>query len=145
MLIMMKSGVIRPITVCIVKNKDRLLASAGRDSVKKETFYRLIGGGIEFGETGEEALKREFQEELQTSLENVKYVTTLENIFTYEGQKGHEIVLVYEADLTNKDLYEKDEMKIMDTNEGGIAYWQKISDFKEKGLILYPENILRYI
>lgn len=142
---MMKSGVIRPLAVCIIKNKDRLLAGVGRDSVKKQTFYRLIGGGIEFGETGEEALKREFQEELQTSLENIKYVTTIENIFTYEGQRGHEIVLVYEADLTNKDLYEKDEMKIMDANEGGIAYWQKISDFKEKKLILYPESMLQYI
>lgn len=142
---MMKAGVIRPVAVCIIKDKDRLLVSVSRDSVKKETFCRLLGGGIEFGETGEQALRREFREELGTDLENVKYLTSMENIFTYEGKTGHEIDLLFEADLTNKDLYEKDNIQILDNNEGGAATWQKISDFKENKLILYPAISLQYI
>ncbi len=142
---MVKEGVIRPLAVCIIKDKDRLLVTVSRDSVKKETFCRLIGGGIEFGETGEQALRREFQEELGTDLENVRYLTSMESIFNYEGGPGHDIGLLFVADLTDKDLYEKDNIQILDNNEGGAATWQKISDFKENKLILYPTVSLQYL
>ncbi|HKC04684.1 MAG TPA: NUDIX domain-containing protein [Patescibacteria group bacterium] len=142
---MIKPGVIRPLAVCIIKDEGRLLVTVSRDSFKKENYCRLLGGGIEFGETGEEALRREFKEELGTDLENVKYLTSMENIFTYEGKPGHEIDLLFEADLTNKELYKKDNIQILDNNEGGAATWQKISDFKDKKLILYPSVSLQYL
>ena len=141
----MKAGTIRPVAVCIIRDKDRLLVTVSRDSVKKENYCRLLGGGIEFGETGEQALRREFQEELGTDLENVKYITSMENIFTNEGELGHEIDLLFEADLVNHDLYEKDNIQILDNNEGGAATWQRISDFKDKKLILYPTIALQYL
>ena len=47
---------IRPLTLCIIKNNDRVLVGDGYDSKKGEVFYRLLGGGIEFGEAAEEAL-----------------------------------------------------------------------------------------
>lgn len=138
-------GIIRPLALCIIKNEDKILVMDGYDSKKDQTFYRILGGGIEFGELGEEALKREFQEELGTGLENIKFITSLENIFTLDGEKGHEIVMVFQADLSNKELYEKDNMDIIDSNDRHKALWIKISDFKEEKLILYPNNILNYI
>ena len=140
----METGKIRPLAVCIIKNGDKLLSSENYDSRKKEIFYRLLGGGIEFGEKGEEALKREFQEELGTDLKNVKYIETVENIFTYEGKMGHEIILVFKGDLARKDLYRKDNVDILDTRDKGKACWKKIDDFKKKKLILYPGGVLRY-
>ncbi len=142
---MLKENAIRPLAVCIIKHKEKILAGVGFDSVKKETFYRLLGGGIEFGERAKAALRREFQEELGTNLKNVRFITTLETIFTYEGKNGHEILMVFEGDLVNKDLYEKTELQILDSNEGGIASWQNIDDYKNGKLILYPEGILDFI
>ena len=136
---------IRPLTLCIIKNKDRVLVSDGYDSKKGEVFYRLLGGGIEFGETGEEALNREFNEELDTELENVKYLTTLENIFTYNGKRGHEIVMIFTADLAKKDLYQKASLDILDSKYRHKGSWQKIEDFKKNKLILYPNGILNFI
>ncbi|KKS69073.1 hypothetical protein A3A14_02555 [Candidatus Daviesbacteria bacterium RIFCSPLOWO2_01_FULL_43_38] len=141
----MVAGIIRPLALCIIKDKDRILVMDGYDPKKDKYFYRLLGGGIEFGERGEEALKREFQEELGTGLENIKFITTLENIFTFDGKQGHEIVMVFKADLANKELYSKDYMEIIDSKDNHKALWQKISDFKEKRSILYPDNILEYI
>lgn len=141
----MLAGVIRPLALCIIKNEDKILVMDGYDSKKDQSFFRLLGGGIEFGERGEEALKREFQEELSAELENIKAVATLENIFTFDGKSGHEIALIFEADLKNKGLYQKDSLEIADSNGRHRASWQKIEDFKSKKLVLYPDNILEYI
>lgn len=134
-----------PLALCIIKHEDKILVMDGYDPKKDQNFYRLLGGGIEFGERGEEALKREFREELEVDLENIKFVTTLENIFTFDSKPGHEIVMVFKADLSNKELYRKDSIDILDSKGRHKALWQKISDFKEKKLILYPDNILEYI
>lgn len=141
----MVAGIIRPLALCIIKNEDKILVMDGYDPKKDQAFYRLLGGGIEFGERAEAALKREFQEELETGLENIKFVTTLENIFTFDGEQGHEIVMVFQADLSNKELYQKDSMDIIDSKGKHKALWKKITDFKEKREILYPDNILEYI
>lgn len=92
---------IRPLAVAIIRKDNKVLAIKGFDDKKGEAFYRLIGGGIEFGEKGEETIKREFMEELGFEPINVRYLKTVENIFTFNGRKGHEIVLVYSAELPN--------------------------------------------
>lgn len=142
---MMRIDQIRPLALCIIKYQDKVLVGDGYDSKKDEVFYRLLGGGIEFGETGEEAVKREFKEELNTDLENVKYITTLENIFAYNGNSGHEIILVFSGDFVKKELYQRKDLVILDTKEKHKTSWQTINNFKEKKLILYPAGALRYL
>ncbi len=56
---------IRALVLGLIRKGDRILVAEGYDSVKQEFFYRSLGGGVEFGETSLEALKREFQEEIQ--------------------------------------------------------------------------------
>ncbi len=92
---------IRPIAICVCRDGERILVAEGHDSVKKQIFYRPLGGTIEFGEHGEEAVRREFQEEIGAELDEVRYLGMLENIFTYEGNRGHEIVLVYDGRLAD--------------------------------------------
>ena len=55
---------IRPIVIGVAIRNDRVLAIEGFDAHKGEHFFRPPGGGIEFGETSEGALRREFREEL---------------------------------------------------------------------------------
>lgn len=132
----------RPLVICLFSNSGRILAAKGTDSVKQNEFYRPLGGMIEFGERSSDALKREIMEETKQEITNLKYITTVENIFTYEGKAGHEIVMVYDAEFTDKTLYDREDI---DVTEGDIwckAYWLSIKDCKSGKLILYPEGIL---
>ncbi|MDP2995048.1 MAG: NUDIX domain-containing protein [Anaerolineales bacterium] len=85
----MREEKIRQIAICVCRDGDRILVAEGHDSKKGQTFYRPLGGAIDFGERGAEAVRREFREEIAAELTDVRYVGMLENIFTYEGQRGH--------------------------------------------------------
>lgn len=127
---------IRPLAVAAVMKDGKVLAIKGYDDIKKQTFYRLVGGGIEFWEKGEETIKREFMEELGFELVNIKYLKTVENIFEFNGKKGHEIVLVYEAqlpqNLANQEKFYMIEELMKD----------KYAEFIEiKGNLIYPTDI----
>ena len=81
-----------PIAICVFSHNGRILAAEGHDPLKRQPFYRPLGGAIEFGETRRKRLRRELHEELGATVAGLRYLGTLENIFTYDGQRGHEIV-----------------------------------------------------
>ncbi|MGO2932227.1 NUDIX domain-containing protein [Microbacterium sp.] len=58
-------------------------------------FHRLIGGGVELGETHRDAIIREIDEELGSGIVDLTHLGMIENIFRYNGELGHEIVALY--------------------------------------------------
>ena len=140
----MKKNKIRPLAICIFRNKNRILVAEGYDPVKKQTFYRPLGGGIEFGETSEQTIHRELMEEIGAEVRDLKYLGTLENIFIFNGKPGHEIVQVYDGVLKELGLYEQVEVQgnEADIGESFKAVWKGISDFVEEKSTLYPSGLL---
>lgn len=134
---------IRPVVLGIAKNNNKILVSKGYDKVKDSTFYRCLGGGIEFYETSGEALKREFKEEIDIEIEIGEFCGVTENIFTFQGKKGHEIVFFYNIKIDDKDY--KDIYPMIDDNGEDVAIWIDINEFKNGKKILYPEEILKYL
>lgn len=134
---------IRPIALGIAIKNNKLLVSEGIDTVKKQIFYRCLGGGIEFLEKSEDALKREFLEEINKNIIVKNFLGISENIFTYEGKKAHELILFYSIEVSDEDYQE--EYKVIDDNGESIAKWIDIDEFKKKKKILYPEEVFRYI
>lgn len=134
---------IRPIVLGIAKKNNQILVSEGFDKVKNQTFYRCLGGGIEFLETSEAALKREYKEELNIDIDIEDYCGLTENIFTYEGKNGHELILFYNIKIKEDDI--KERYHIIDDNAETDAYWIDIAEFKNKNKILYPEQILKFL
>ena len=133
---------IRPIAICVCRDGERILVAEGHDSKKGVTFYRPLGGTIEFGERGEEAVQREFREEIAADLVEVRYVGMLENIFTYEGRRGHKIVLVYDGRLTDASLYENEVIEGDEMGERFKAVWIRLDEFGEGKPPVYPEGLL---
>ncbi|AJT43103.1 hypothetical protein UM93_12150 [Psychromicrobium lacuslunae] len=118
---------------------DRVLVSFGEDRLRGSRFCRAVGGGIEFGESAEQALRREFREELAVELEAVRAIGVLENLFEYEGRQGHEIVHLFMIESVQLSETELDQpLRIRDTGEA--AGWLPISEFDEASLPLYPQE-----
>lgn len=140
------SAHIRPIAICIIRRGDSLLVFEGYDASKNQTFYRPLGGGIEFGEYGDMAVRREMREELGVELADVRYVGTLENIYTMEGHPGHEIVLVYQANLVDERLYASDEMVGYEENLRPFKVtWASRALFRAGAVPLYPDGLLKLL
>ena len=138
-----KYSEIRPIVLGIVIKDNKLLVAEGFDNVKKQTFYRCLGGGIEFLEKSSEALKREFMEELGINVDIKDFLGISENIFTYNGKNAHELVFYYTIDIADKDF--KDEYIVNDDNGIFKALWIDINEFKNGNKILYPEEVFKYL
>lgn len=139
----MDSKKIRPISICLFRNGCRILVSEDFDSVKQDYFCRPLGGGIEFGESSRDALIREVKEEINLEIENLRLLHIMENIFVCEGQQGHEIVFVYDADFVNTALYQQEEISGYeeDTNHHFKAKWLTVEEMQERGLRLVPEGL----
>ncbi len=137
----MSSNNIRPIVICLCSFENRILVIDWFDKVKREKFYRPPGGGIEFGEFGKDALIREFQEEFHLELVNIKFLFTLENIFVCDGQKGHEIVLVYDAQLRDAAHYGTILSGKEDNGETFQAYWRSLDEIRQDNRPLYPDGL----
>ena len=134
---------IRPTSLLIVRNKDKLFVYKVNDKIKKEEFYRLLGGGIEFGETAEEALRREIKEEIGAGIKNIRLLDIKENIYTFEGEAGHEIVFVFEAEFKDKEFYNKNNLEIKDRKKGRKAVWVEIKELRKSRF--YPEGVIDLI
>lgn len=134
---------IRPIALGLAKRGKKILVGEGYDNVKDQTFYRCLGGGIEFLEKSSDALKREFMEEIHADIIVKDFLGISENIFTYKGKNAHELILFYSIDIKDEDY--KEEYEIIDFGGKFKAKWIDINEFKNKNKILYPEEVFQYI
>ncbi len=76
------------------------LVSVNQPSAENpEGFHRLIGGSVELGERHEDAIVREVHEELGATIVDLRLLDVVQNIFSFNGELGHEIVFVYTGSL----------------------------------------------
>jgi 8-oxo-dGTP pyrophosphatase MutT (NUDIX family) len=144
--VLMRKGIVRPLVICVFRFKDSILVAEGYDDVKKEYYYRPIGGGIEYGEHSSEALIREVREELQTNIYGLEHLGTLESIFTYNGEIGHEIVFVYDGKFSDHSFHKKDSFVGKEDNGTEFTlHWKPINEFREGKLRLVPDGLLSLI
>lgn len=143
---MLREGKIRVLALGIIRDEsDRIFLAQSFDPSKEENFYRAMGGGVEFGETSYEALKREFYEEIQAELTNIKYLGCLESIFTFNGKQGHEILFVYQCDFVDPKFYQLSSINFNEKKREKTALWVEIEKFRSGKLKLVPEQFLTYL
>jgi 8-oxo-dGTP pyrophosphatase MutT (NUDIX family) len=134
---------IRVLALALIKDHGRFLACAGFNKLNKKRHFRLLGGGVEFGESGIQALRREIKEELGLSIFASKLISIEENRFVFNGLPGHEIVFLYQTSFRSKSAYSRDFFPILDSGGDFQAEWFRRADLKK--CHLYPRSAEKYI
>ena len=144
----MKPDRIRPLALCLFRHEGRILVSHAYDAVKQDYYCRPLGGGIEFRERGAEAIVREIREELGAEVEDVRWLGTLENLFTCEGEAGHEIVLLYDALFTDRGMYDRTVLYGHEQDaavEAFTAEWKSLDELAAGPVRLVPEGLAAFL
>ena len=136
---------IRPLALCVFRNGSRILVSEGLDPAKGQTFYRPLGGGIEFGESGIAAITREIREELGVEIATPQLLGVIENIFNLEGDPGHEIVFVYDARFADESYYSRETIPFQEEGWANPhAIWLDLNSLRTDHP-LYPDGLARLL
>lgn len=126
----------------IIKDNHILLEQQeGKHSKGIGFYYRPIGGTIELGERSDEALIREFCEEIGVEVIIKRYITCLENIFKINDNIGHEITQIYLVDFKDKSLYEKEHFTVLEGDTVTYAKWVSKEELLFGNKILYPNGL----
>jgi ADP-ribose pyrophosphatase YjhB (NUDIX family) len=130
---------IRVKAIGIAKHENRLLVCEVLNDDGLLKGWCPLGGGIEFGETAEAALRREFLEELGCSLEIRGSPLVCENIFEHHGIQGHEIIFAFPIVLNDREVYEKNRFLICE-QQGNThwAEWISLKSFENGQNVLFP-------
>ena len=100
------------------------------------------GGQVSFGETHEDALRREFQEEMNVRIKvgELKWVGEL--FFPWDDKPCHQICLYYAVEADEKALLRNEVRgdEEMDSRKSSLIFkWVPICQLPS--LVVYPENI----
>lgn len=137
-------GQIRPIAAAVIRNGDRILVWDDLNPATGEVVAVPLAGGIEFGETGEAAIRRELLEEIGAAASSVRYLGLIEDIFEWNGRQRHELFLIYSVDLADRRIAELEEVEVDDEGERYVARWRPLSEFRA-GARLVPDGLLALI
>lgn len=140
---MEKQTIIRVKTLAWLQDGDDIFVVKMHDSAKGDDYFRPIGGSVEFGETTRDALLRETQEELGTSLSITGKPLVIENLFTCDGEHGHEIDYVYPSRFIDPGFYQRWVYPLLEADGARYeAAWIALSKFLNGELRLVPEALL---
>lgn len=132
---------IRSLALCVFHHQGKILVNVFDDPVTQQTLCRPLGGGIEFGERGRDAIAREIEEELGQSISDVRLLGTLESLFHYADTPGHEIVQVFDARLDDASLYQQPWVEGRESDGSPFrARWCDSADFARIGPLV-PQGL----
>lgn len=113
----------------------------GADHTKTPAeFHRLLGGHIEFGEYAVDTVVREIAEELGATFVDATLLGVLEEVFSFEGRAGHEIVFVYGGRLAERRVIPPTGGVFSDDGQPILVEWRPVPD-SHNSLPLYPSGV----
>lgn len=101
-------------TRAVIRNKGKILVCLD----KEKRFYFFPGGHVEFGETLEKSIKRELKEELDISIEKLRFIGVVENIYIQDKEKHCEVNFIFDVLVKKiKDKSKEDHIDFVFMND----------------------------
>ena len=142
----MRKQPIRVVTRCLFRHKGQILTISAQDPDKPEPHYGVPGGGVEFGETAEHALRREIREELGAEITDLALLFVTEEIFKVQERAYHEIIFLYEGRFATPRFYTQAAIPYVEGPEPRAkAVWMPISIFVLGEKRLLPERLVEVL
>lgn len=137
---------IRAKAIAIAKREGRLLVCEVLDDRGVLKGWVPPGGGVEFGEPAEVALRREIKEELGVESTVSGAPTIYENIFEHEGATGHEIVFVFPVSFGALGITAERRFQYRESDGARhFAEWIDIDRFRNGTEKLFPAPVLSFL
>ena len=121
----------RVVGVCIKENKIFL------SKLKSDDYWTFIGGKVQFGESSDMAVLREFREETGAELQVDRMLAIIENFFELDGQSWHQYIFFYLLRDDNDELKSFEGEKVVEDNADAIYRWFELSELQD--IMIKPE------
>ena len=123
----------------ILIKEGKVLLSKLRD----DTNWTTVGGKVTFGETTEDAILREFREEMGSPVSVDRLLGVVEHFFDFKGKTFHQYLFVYRlTDPYNAvPVFERD-CKMAD-NPNGICRWFPMDEVDT--ILIKPDCLRRFL
>ena len=96
---------------------------------------------VPFGETAAEAVEREYAEELQADVAEVRLLAVTENIYDADGRRGHEIVHVFSLRSAALERLPRGNRLAVADGDTTVG-WYDLAALASGDLPLYPAQAL---
>ncbi len=135
---------IRVVAIGLHWRDGRLLAAEVHGDDGSLLGVRPLGGAADFAEGWQQALRREFREELGIDVTLTGPPRVIENTFQHEGATGHEIVFACDV-LFPSGAFAGQEEIVFHEDDGsrGIARWFALDELDREsgGPALFPAGL----
>lgn len=133
---------IRVVALGLHRRGGGLLAVDVLDDSGRLKGVRPPGGGVRFGERWDDALRREFREELEIEITVSGPPLCIENIYEHHGAVGHEIVLAAEIAFPEGAFAGRDSLTLVEDDGGRhAARWHDLATLDGPGPALFPAGL----
>ena len=127
------------VTICHDGQGNYLLGKRSEKCRDEHNRWDAIGsGGVEFGESIEEALKREVKEECGTDVKSFEYLGFREVHRIHDGKKTHHISFDFKVEVYREQVVNAEPEKCLEIR------WCKLGEFPEPLHSQFPFFLEKY-
>ncbi|TWD54141.1 ADP-ribose pyrophosphatase YjhB (NUDIX family) [Agrobacterium vitis] len=105
-----------------------------------DSYWALPGGRAEIGESSEQTIIREMQEEIDRTVKIERLLWTVESFFSYEGYKAHELGFYYLLQVEHALPFHTDEIvhRVIDGPAEVLFRWVPATEAAFKAFDIRP-------